>query len=161
MEIRNTRPDELSAVMGIYASAREFMAKAGNPDQWGDGYPSEALVRSDIEAGKSFVCVEGEEILAVFYYSEGVDPTYIRIDDGAWLDDDPYGVIHRIAVAAQGRGVVRFCFDWGFARCGNLKIDTHEKNIPMQRALEKSGFARCGTIYIETGESRIAYQKSK
>ena len=75
MEIRNTRPDELSVVMGIYASARDFMAKAGNPDQWGNGYPEEALIRSDIEEGTSLVCVEGEEILAVFYYSEGVDPT--------------------------------------------------------------------------------------
>ena len=64
MEIRNTRPDELSTVMGIYASAREFMAQTGNPDQWGDGYPTEALIRSDIEAGKSYVCVRptGSEV---------------------------------------------------------------------------------------------------
>ena len=70
-------------------------------------------------------------------------------------------MIHRIAVAAQGRGVVRFCFDWAFERCGNVKIDTHEKNLPMQKALAKNGFLRCGTIYIDSGESRIAYQRSK
>lgn len=161
MEIRKTRPEELSRVMAIYASARAFMVATGNPDQWADGYPHEALIRSDIAAGKSYVCVENEEILAVFYYDTGIDPTYVHIENGAWLNDEPYGVIHRIAVAVQGRGVVRFCFDWALERCGNLKIDTHEKNLPMQKALAKAGFTACGTIYIETGDPRIAYQKTK
>ena len=43
--------------------------------------------------------------------------------------------------------------------CGNLRIDTHEKNIPMQGCLAKNGFARCGIIYLEDGDPRIAYQK--
>ena len=159
MEIRKTERAELSRVMEIYASARAFMTATGNPDQWADGYPHEPLIRSDIEEGKSYVCVEDGEILAVFYYNEGIDPTYVHIEDGAWLNDAPYGVIHRIAVAVQGRGVVRFCFDWAMEQCGNLKIDTHEKNLPMQRALAKAGFVRCGTIYIDTGDPRIAYQR--
>ena len=33
MEIRKTRPEELSRVMAIYASARAFMVATGNPDQ--------------------------------------------------------------------------------------------------------------------------------
>ena len=161
MEIRKTRPEELSRVMEIYAAAREFMAQTGNPDQWGRVHPPEQMIREDIAAGKSYVCTEGEDILAVFYYDEGDDPTYARIDNGAWLNDAPYGVIHRIAVAVRGRGVVGKCFDFAFGKCGNVKIDTHENNLPMQKALEKNGFTRCGTIYIDNGDPRMAYQKAK
>ena len=51
------------------------------------------------------------------------------------------------------------CIRFAYERCGNLRIDTHEKNIPMQRCLAKNGFARCGIIYLEDGDPRIAYQK--
>lgn len=161
MEIRKTRREELERVMEIYRAARAFMVENGNPDQWWEGYPPRDLIRADIEEGKSYVCTEGEEILGVFYYTEGIDPTYVRIDDGVWLNDAPYGVIHRLAVAVHGRGVAKRCFDFGLSQCGNIKIDTHECNLPMQKALAKNGFTRCGTIYIDNGDSRIAYQKSE
>ena len=159
MIIRPTTADELARVLQIYADARAFMRKNGNPDQWGESYPPEALIRADVAEGRSYVCVEGEEILGVFYYAEGDDPTYGYIEDGAWLDDAPYGVIHRIAVAARGRGVAAACFDFALSRCGNVRIDTHTRNLPMQHTLEKNGFVRCGTIYVEDGSPRIAYQK--
>lgn len=161
MTIRQTKAAELDRVLQIYADARIFMKENGNPDQWGESYPPEHLIREDIARGASYVCVEGDEILGVFYYAEENDPTYGVIEDGAWLDDEPYAVIHRIAVAARGRGVAAACFDFALARAGNVKIDTHACNLPMQRTLEKNGFCRCGTIYVEDGTPRIAYQKSK
>ena len=116
------------------------------------------MICEDVAKGDCYVCEEAGEILGVFYYAEGDDPTYGYIENGAWLNDEPYGVIHRIAVAVRGRGVVGACFAYGLSRCGNLKIDTHENNLPMQRALEKNGFSRCGTIYVGDGSARIAYQ---
>ncbi|MBR6709795.1 MAG: GNAT family N-acetyltransferase [Clostridia bacterium] len=161
MKIRPAEPQELAAILEIYASARGYMRQTGNPTQWEGGYPSEALVREDIAAGRCMLCVEGEELLAVFCCMAGPDPTYLRIDDGEWLNDLPYFVIHRIAVGpnAHRRGVASFCFDYGLAQCGNLKIDTHRDNLPMQHALAKNGFSRCGIIYLENGDERIAYQK--
>lgn len=41
-----------------------------------------------------------------------------------------------------------------------MRIDTHENNTPMRRALEKSGFRYCGIIRIFNGDARIAFQKS-
>ena len=41
----------------------------------------------------------------------------------------------------------------------NLRIDTHEDNIPMRSFLLKHGFVECGIIYLENGEERIAYHK--
>ena len=102
--------------------------------------------------------IENGDIRAVFYFAVEEDPTYGYID-GAWMNDSPYGVIHRIAVGQSGRGAAAECFQFAYERCGNLRIDTHEKNIPMQRCLAKNGFRRCGIIYLEDGDPRIAYQK--
>ena len=159
MEIRKAKLDELDALMAIYDSARAYMRENGNAEQWGNGYPSKELIRTDIETGHCHVCVEDGEILGVFCYFEGEDPTYRNIYDGAWLNDKPYGVIHRIAVARHRKGVASFCFAHCFALCKNLKIDTHRDNIPMQRSLAKNGFTACGTIYLENGDPRIAYQR--
>ena len=160
MTVRVASARDLARILEIYADARAFMRAHGNPDQWGENYPPEEMIREDVATGRSYVCVEGEEILGVFYYAEGDDLTYAVIEDGAWLNDAPYGVIHRIAVVARGRGVAAACFAFGVSRCRNLKIDTHADNLPMQKSLEKNGFVRCGTIYLADGSPRIAYQKA-
>jgi RimJ/RimL family protein N-acetyltransferase len=139
------------------------MAENGNPNQWGPTqWPPEALLRRDIARGDSYVCVHEDRVVGTFYFICGkdIEPTYAEITDGAWLDDSPYGVIHRIAVASHGRGVASFCFAYALSQCPNLKIDTHADNLPMQRALEKNGFSRCGIIHLENGEERIAFQKT-
>lgn len=160
MEIRLACPEDLKAIMQIYADARAFMRENGNPGQWGDNYPPEEMIREDVAGRKSYVCEADGELLGVFYYHEGEDSTYKVIENGKWLNDRPYGVIHRIASTRSRRGVAAFCFAWAAEQCGNLKIDTHRDNIPMQRSLAKNGFTRCGIIHLENGEERIAYQKS-
>ena len=149
---------QLPRILEIYEKARAFMAESGNPDQWGIGYPPEEMIRQDIRDGKSYVNLEGDHIRAVFYFAVEADPTYGYIE-GSWLNDAPYGVIHRIAVDGSGRGVAAECFAFAAQHCENIRIDTHEKNIPMQRCLAKHGFTRCGIIYLEDGDPRIAYQK--
>ena len=156
--IQKANVSQLPRIMEIYGQARTFMAQTGNPDQWGTNYPPEEMIRQDIENGKSYVEIENDSIRAVFYFAVEEDPTYGYID-GTWLNDRPYGVIHRIAVGENGKGVAAQCFQFAYAQCDNLRIDTYEKNIPMQRCLAKNGFARCGIIYLEDGDPRIAYQK--
>ena len=161
MKIRNASSSDISVIMQIYSSARSFMRQTGNPSQWAGVYPAEEDIKLDIELSRLYVCTENEEILGVFCYFEGTDPTYIKIYQGNWLNDDPYGVIHRIAVAenAHGKGVAAFCFDYCHKKSGNVKIDTHRDNIPMQKALAKNGFKECGIIYLANGDERIAFQK--
>jgi RimJ/RimL family protein N-acetyltransferase len=114
-----------------------------------------------MENGVGYVAEEKGEILAVFMFSQDPDPTYAKICAGEWLSDAPYGVIHRIAVARQGQGIIGKCIDECFKRCQNLRIDTHRDNLPMQRALLKRGFKYCGIIYLANGDERLAYQKIK
>ncbi|MBQ7335880.1 MAG: GNAT family N-acetyltransferase [Clostridia bacterium] len=160
MEIIKASEGLLPEILRIYEDARRYMREHGNAEQWAGGYPQESILRTDIAAGNLYVCAEDSEICGVFCYFEGEDPTYRVIEQGQWLNERPYGVIHRVAVARHRRGVASFCFAWCYARCENLKIDTHRDNLPMQRSLEKNGFVRCGIIHLENGDERIAYQKS-
>lgn len=161
MEIRKTRPEELQQLMKLYENARGFMARSGNPTQWGNTYPAQSLIESDIASGCSYVCVEEGEIIATFFFREGEDSAYRRIIGGGWLNDRPYGVVHRITSSGKRKGAASFCLDWAFEQCGNLKIDTHRDNQIMRRLLEKKGFSQCGTIFTEDGSERIAFQKTE
>ena len=160
MIIRPATPADREAILAIYDVARQFMRENGNLYQWAGGYPPASLIDQDIRDGHSLVCEEAGELLGVFCYFNGLDPTYDHIE-GAWLNDRPYGVIHRIAVTAHRRGVAAACYDWALARCDDLRIDTHADNKPMQRSLQKYGFTPCGTIYLANGDPRIAYHITK
>ena len=163
MRIRKTRAEDLERVMAIYAGARAFMAATGNPNQWGPTHwPPEALIRSDIAAGNSYVCEEAGRVVGVFYFIQGedIDPTYRRIEDGAWRKNGPYGVVHRLAGDGSVKGIGAFCLDWAFAQCGHLRVDTHGDNKVMQRLLQRCGFVHCGTIYVQEDPfPRLAYEK--
>ncbi|MBR1560922.1 MAG: GNAT family N-acetyltransferase [Clostridia bacterium] len=165
MEIRKSTLADLPRMLDIYARARRFMADHGNPNQWGPTHwPPEALLRRDIQQGDSYVCVHEGRVVGTFYYIYGkdVEPTYAHITDGAWEDDSPYGVVHRIAADGTVRGVGAHCIGWAFEQCGHLRIDTHGDNIVMQRLLQKLGFIHRGTIYVEEDDyPRLAYEKSK
>lgn len=164
MEIRKSTLADLPRMQEIYARARSFMAETGNPNQWGPtNWPPEELLRSDIANGTSYVCEEEGRIVATFFYTYGqdIEPTYLHIEDGAWLDNGPAGVVHRIAADGTVRGAGRFCLNWAFERSGHLRIDTHGDNVVMQNLLKGLGFVHCGTVYVEEDEyPRLAFEKT-
>lgn len=158
--ISHTQEADLPRLLAIYRRARRFMAEQGNPTQWGDRWPPEALLREDIAAGCSYVCKDGSgKIIGTFcyLYGEDVDECYRVIEDGAWSYDLPYGVVHRIASDGTP-GVGTFCMRWALGKSGYLRVDTHAANCPMQRVAAKLGMRRCGIIYVrEDNEPRIAF----
>ena len=159
MPIRNAVPSDIPDILRIYEVARETMRQSGNPTQWAGDYPGLPEAEYDIAAGTGFVIVDEQDVAhATFMFAPGPDPTYAIIEDGAWLDDEPYGVIHRIASDGQLRDVLSTAVDFCRARIPNLRIDTHEDNVIMQHVLAKKGFMRCGIIYLETGDPRVAFQ---
>lgn len=161
MYIRNARIDDRDTLLHIFDSARRFMQATGNPHQWIDGYPSCELITRDIAQGHCYVLEdETAGVTATFSFLPGPDPTYARIYDGAWPNDRPYGVIHRLASDGAIKGVAALCFDWCAARCTDLRADTHQDNRVMQHLLKKNGFVPCGTIISANGTPRIAFQRS-
>ena len=166
MRIRKTAESDLDQIMKIYAGARDFMAKTGNPNQWGPtNWPPEALIRNDIRENNSYVCVNDDgAVTGTFFYIQGkdIEPTYREIYDGAWLDDSAYGVVHRLAADGSEKGTGQFCLRWAFEQCKHLRVDTHTDNKVMQNILDNLRFARCGIIYVlEDNYPRYAYEKTE
>ena len=159
MTIRKTDHKDIERVLEVYAEARKMMIEGGNPSQWGTVHPPRALIESDIREGFSYVCCDNDNnIIAVFYLREGPDSSYTKID-GAWLNDESYGVVHRLARTESASGAGAFCLEWCYKKIPNIRIDTHKDNAPMLRLLGKLGYVHCGTIRIENGDERMAFQK--
>lgn len=134
------------------------MKANGNPDQWRDTNPTEAVIISDIQNQNSYVMEQDGIICGVFTFIIGEDPTYQTIE-GKWKRDGVYGAIHRVASGGRTRGIFRRCLQFCETKISNLRIDTHRDNQIMRHLIEKYGFERCGIIYIADGSPRIAYQK--
>ena len=160
MQIRKTTVEDITKVMQIYAEGREIMCESGNHEQWQCHYPPQAMIEEDIKKGLSYVCECGNTgvLLAVFFFSTEPDPTYTKIN-GAWLNNEKYGVIHRIARKKNAKGMGAFCLKWCFGQIQNIRIDTHEANIPMRKLLKNLGFSHCGTIWLENGDERMAFHR--
>ncbi len=160
--IRKAVAADLGRCLEIYESAREFMRQNGNPDQWGTEYPYEHLLVEDIKLGRLYVVENNDVVEGVFLMESGPDETYLEIE-GQWLNDEPYYVIHRIASA--GKGVLRAAVEFALKHTNNVRIDTHECNEVMQKALTKLGFKHCGTIYVfapwEGRSPRMAFHLSQ
>ena len=164
MNIRHSTEQDFDRMMEIYSFARNYMAQHGNPNQWGPtNWPPEALIHSDIRDGNSYVCINDTgKVIGTFFFLHGkdIEPTYREITHGAWLDDSPYGVVHRIAGDGSEKGIGAFCIRWAYEQCGHLRIDTHGDNIVMQNLVKKLGFVHCGTIYVEEDTyPRLAFEK--
>ncbi len=137
------------------------MRASGNRSQWAGAYPAREDIERDIATGNLYA---GEDdsgtVVMVFAFIEGTDPTYADID-GAWLNDHPYGTIHRIASSgAVGRCLER-AVEFGLKHSDNIRIDTPIDNAPMLNALRRAGFVRCGVITCADGTPREAFQLVK
>ena len=161
LTIRKSAPDDIPEMMEIFAAARRFMARTGNPDQWSEDYPGEELLKSDIASGDSHVILSGGRIVATFVLRPGNDPTYDVIYDGNWPDDLPYATIHRIASRGERKGMLHAAMQYALERYSAIRIDTHRDNTVMRNAIAKEGFKYCGIIHCWNGTERLAYQFTK
>ncbi len=161
MTIRPTTYADIPVLLAIFYYARQQMIWEGNPDQWDDNYPSRTQLEEDIRRGVSYVIEEDRGVVATFVFIQGDDPTYDIIEDGRWLNNLPYGTIHRIASSGKIKGVFGCVLDWCLAHCNNIRIDTHQANQRMVHLILRAGFSRCGIIYTRDHSPRIAYQMLK
>ena len=177
LSVRKAVIDDLPQIMEIFDHARKFMKQTGNPTQWGDNYPPEEVVIDDIAVkGHMYVVVGGVgtsaggtgetgaesadgHIHGVFALIPGRDPTYDIIEDGAWLSDEEYSTIHRVAGDGRVNGVFEAALRFSLAQTPHIRIDTHEDNAVMRHLIEKNGFQRTGMIYCRDGSPRIAYER--
>ena len=121
-------------MMKVMDAAKGIMRQSGNMHQWGEGYPSEAVIIDDMEKNGAFVIEDDGKVLAgqatkgravgYFAFLSSPEPTYANIYEGKWLDDEqPYHVVHRIASYPDTHGIFS------------------------------------SIIYLASGDERLAYQK--
>ena len=160
MTVRLAAASDIPEIMDVLEAARGIMRSDGNLGQWADGYPSESIVRHDIECSFGHVLEEDGKVVGYFAFVPSPEPTYSEIFGGKWLDDDaPYHVIHRIGSFPQVHGVFSAIMKFAFSRDRNIRLDTHRDNRIMQHNILKHSFSYCGIIYLESGDERLAYQR--
>ena len=166
--IRKATYKDIPVLMRIFRNARGIMRESGNMKQWNDSYPSEEIVRKDIENGHCMVLCEDDisdegqsKVIATMAFIPGPDPTYAVIYDGDWPDEAPYHVIHRIASVEPGHNAAKRLLDWAFTQTDTIRIDTHRDNVIMHHLLGKYGFTRCGVILLSDGDARDAFHMCK
>ncbi|MCQ4987174.1 GNAT family N-acetyltransferase, partial [Anaerostipes caccae] len=123
-----TRIESHDFIQLFDSGARLFMKQHGNPDQWGEHYPEESMIRMDIEAGNSYVCIENEQIQVVFFIKWGkifLIKKFMTVNG----EMKALTVLYTDLLPKQHRkDALLFVFPGALEQCGNLKIDTHRDN---------------------------------
>ena len=158
--IRRANKEDIKFIMRIYEAAKKKMRADGNLHQWSDKYPDEETLLNDIARGELYIAHDGNEIYGVFMLSFSGEDTYKEIQ-GAWINDEPYAVIHRIASFGKGKNLLEEAIDFAFEKTNNIRIDTHEDNNIMRTLLKKLGFIYTCIIHLKDGDERRAYQLIK
>ncbi len=145
--IQKAEITDLPQLEQIYAVAREKMRTAGNPNQWGNNYPSTELITQDIQLGRNYLVLDNGDIVGTFVMLTEPDPSYSHIA-GAWLNNEPYATIHRLASLEGYHGIFAAVLEYVASRYDNVRADTHQDNLRMQHLLQKYGFRYCGNILL-------------
>ncbi len=151
---------DVDRIMLVLEAAKQVMRNAGNENQWINGYPNLEAVLADIERDGAMVVEVDGVVVAYFAFLPSPEPTYARIYDGMWVDDElPYHVVHRMGGVPTARGIFASAMEYCFSQDPNIRVDKHRDNKIMQHLFTKHGFEYCGIIYLLNGDERLAYQK--
>ncbi len=160
---RRATTADADRIMEIIEQAKRQMWREGK-NQWTAAYPARGNIDTDIQQGAAHVLLHAGHIVAYGAVVLTGEPVYEEIR-GQWLTNQPYVVLHRLAVAdeAKGHGVGAW-FMHGVERVAaaagvhSFRVDTNHDNSRMLRLLDKEGFTFCGNVYYQQGE-RMAYEK--
>lgn len=160
--IRLATLSDLDSIMKVIKESQIRMKNMGMT-QWQNNYPNVEVIKGDLDNKAIYVYIVNNEIISTMSVFSH-DPVYHAID-GAWLNNNPYMVIHRIAVSNNyiKKGIAKKMIDFVFNHFNvdDIRIDTHPKNIPMITSLEKQGFIYCGIIHVTTDKDSLRYAYHK
>ena len=140
------------------------LRKKDGSNQWQDGYPNEEVIKNDIKNGIGHVLLDGSKIIGYVAILYNDEPAYKEIK-GAWLTNDEFMVLHRIAISKNYLGtgmaqkIMLLCEKLATEnQVYSIKIDTNFDNLPMLKLLEKLDYIYCGEVTFR-GSHRRAYEK--
>ena len=160
---------DIAAIKALFCLVRDFMAEQGNP-QWQDGYPYDDVVQNFVSGGNFRILEIGGKVAAVYSVFDS-DGEYDDIE-GRWLTDGEdvknknYLAVHTLAVSPlfRGQGLAKAAFKEAEEEArsngkASIRMDTHIKNLPMQKLLSSQGFTYCGTIKSRGEGAFICFEK--
>ncbi len=163
MIFRKAMSTDTERIWQIILQAKEQM-RLRNSEQWQNGYPAVENITYDIENGYGYVLCLDNHVVAYAAVVFGGEPAYGAIQ-GNWLTDQPYIVVHRLAVAEEmkQRGIATQFMQQveelsRQQQVYSFRVDTNFDNLYMQKMLARLGFIYCGEVMYESS-SRMAYEK--
>jgi len=95
---------EVELAMDIINQAKAHL-RAQGIDQWQTGYPDRDCLERDVRTGKGYFLEEDGIPLGYLCVDFDGEPAYDHLN-GTWAREEPYVVVHRLALsdAARGRG---------------------------------------------------------
>ena len=138
--------------------------KADGSLQWQAGYPNKDSISDDIGSGYAYILTDNQTIMAYAAVIFDIEPAY-EIIEGQWQTQQPYVVVHRIAVSKEAKGL-------GYAKeiliqieelavsnkYFSVRVDTNFDNPAMLRIIDKLDYVYCGEVYF-SGSARKAFEK--
>lgn len=149
MPIALAEPKHLPDLLRLYTTCMRAM-RAGGIEQWGDDYPTSAIIEKDVRDGSLHILEEMESILASICLNETQAPEYQAL---RWQTPEPILVVHRLCVdpARQRGGLGNQMMDFAedFARqegYAGIRLDTYSNNPAALRLYERRGYCRTGEV---------------
>ena len=168
VEIKLVDIKDLTFVMEIINDAKELLKK--DSLQWQQGYPNKLTMKNDIYNFNLYGYYVDNYLVGIIALIPGIDTNYLQIEQGSWqkLPSSKDLNIHRIAVKKEfykqkiGEKLLNFAINYAKNnQFESVKLDTHRKNIAMQKISLNTGFSYRGIIYLKKDEvdnSRLAYE---
>lgn len=163
LSFRKATNDDSARIWEIILQAKMQMLQQ-HKQQWDETYPLPEHIAKDIENGYAYVLCNESKVIAYAAVSLDGEPAYNSIQ-GKWLSEQPYVVVHRLAVADEmkQKGIASLFMQKVEALCQkhnihSFKVDTNFDNLYMQKLLGRLAFSYCGEIVYGRGK-RMAYEK--
>ena len=145
---------DMDAVVTLFHDAIMDMNDHNIP-QWDDIYPTEAILRDDLQKGQLHVLETEAGVVAAVVLNEICDPAYHVV---AWQFPGPWVIVHRLCVTphAQGQGVGRALMTAveNLARANGyaaIRLDAFSLNPHALRMYDRLGYAKRGEAIWRKG----------
>lgn len=154
--IRLANKSDAIYIQEVLDDAKELFRQDGS-DQWQDldNYPNINTTLKDIEKEQMYIYEKDNKIVGCIVLSKEKEQAYNHIHNGAWLSNDIYYVIHRLAVRNNyyHQGIAKELIKYTIELTKkddvhSIKIDTKKENQRMLSLLKGIGFKEVGIIYL-------------
>jgi GNAT superfamily N-acetyltransferase len=143
---------------------RKQMATHGS-GQWQGKEPSLETIEDDILHQRYYLLfVNNQPCGGASLMSH--EPAYDHLQEGQWLNQDPYIVIHRffIAPSFQGQQLSKILLNQIEQQVKkqlihNIRLDTHAFNLPMRGLLSRQQYLEVGRAWLPQAGERLVYHK--